>query len=136
MIMGWWVMASDFPPGLGERGSRLWREASASWSLTPAHSVLLEEACRIADRLDVLNTIILRASSQVNGDDEETSGESVDVSGLLAESRQQATALRGLIAEIRQGQKGSVAVPAETSGGSGVSDLSARIAERRKQAQG
>jgi hypothetical protein len=96
----------------------------------------LEEACRIADRLDVLNSIILRVSSQVNGDDDESSGESVDVSGLLAESRQQATALRGLIAEIRQGQKGVAAVPVEQSGGSGVSDLSARIAERRKQAQG
>jgi hypothetical protein len=136
MIMGWWGMASDFPLGLGERGSRLWREASASWSLTPAHSVLLEEACRIADRLDVLNAIILRMSSQVKADDEDSERESVDISGVLAESRQQATALRGLIAEIRQGQKGAAAVPVEASGGSGVSDLSARIAERRKQAKG
>jgi hypothetical protein len=96
----------------------------------------LEEACRITDRLDVLNSILLRASSQVKGDDEESSGESADFSGVLAESRQQATALRGLIAEIRQGQRNAAPAVVPKVGGKGVSDLSARIAERRKQAEG
>jgi hypothetical protein len=139
MIMGWWGMASDFPPGLGERGSRLWRDTTASGSLTPAHLVLLEEACRLADRLDWLNAIVLRWMSPVNADDEEDGPNSGGIQQLLAEARQQATALRGLLAEIRQGLKGSAAPAsnqAEGAGGSGVSDLSARIAERRKQAQG
>lgn len=125
----------DAPAGLGERGQRLWTESTAQWQLIPTHLVLLEEACRISDRLDVLDALI-RGFSVRSGDDE---GESVDVSGLLAESRQQATALRGLVAEIRQGLKGSAAPsskPAEISGGSGVSDLTRKIAERRRQSEG
>lgn len=128
----------DTPGGLGDRGLRLWREVTASASLTPAHQVLLEEACRIADRLDLLNSILLRASSQVNADGGEDSGDSRGIAVLLAESRQQATALRGLVAEIRQGQKvsaGSASKAAEKAGGSGVADLSKRIAERRRQAK-
>lgn len=128
-------VSDEVPPGLGSRGSRLWREMTASGSLTPAHSVLLEEACRLADRLDWLNSILLRWTSGVNSDDEDGEPKSADIQGLLAESRQQATALRGLVAEIRQGLKGSAAsspAPAETSGGAGVADLTARIARQRK----
>lgn len=130
-------VASKRPPGLGSRGSRLWREMTASGSLTPAHLVLLEEACRLADRLDWLNSIISRACSPGKADDGDTAGESPAIGPLLAEARQQQTALRGLVAEIRQAQKGSAAPadkPAAKAGGSGVSDLTARIAARRGQA--
>lgn len=132
-------MAAKRPPGLAARGSRLWREMTASGSLTPAHLVLLEEACRLADRLDWLNAILARACSPVKADDGDDQGESPAIGPLLAEARQQATALRGIVAEIRQAQKGSVAPalkPSSKAGGSGVSDLSARIAARRGQAQG
>ncbi len=107
-------------------------------SLTPAHLVLLEEACRLADRLDWLNVILLRWASPVKADDEDGEPKSADIQGLLAESRQQATALRGLVAEIRQSQKGSAAPsgkPASKAGGSGVADLSARIAARKREAK-
>lgn len=125
----------DAPTGLAERGRRLWAESTAQWRLIPTHLVLLEEACRISDRLDVLDALI-RGFSARSDDDE---GGSVDISGLLAESRQQATALRGLVAEIRQGQKGAAAsssTPAGKAGGSGVSDLTERIAARRAKAEG
>jgi hypothetical protein len=130
---------SEIPAGLGSRGSRLWRDETASGSLTPAHLVLLEEACRLADRLDWLNSILLRACSPVKANDEDDEGESPAIGPLLAEARQQQTALRGLVAEIRQGLKGSATSspsPAESSGGSGVSDLTARINDRRAQAKG
>lgn len=131
-------VSDDLPFGLGDRGSRLWREMTASAALTPAHSVLLEEACRIADRLDWLNSIVLRWVSPVNTDDGDGEPKSADIQGLLAESRQQSTALRGLLAEIRQGLKGSASSSPSSgkSGGAGVSDLSAKIAERRRKAQG
>jgi hypothetical protein len=124
----------DAPAGLGERGRRLWAESTGQWELIPTHLVLLEEACRISDRLDVLDALI-RGIAERTDDGE---GKSADVSGFLAESRQQATALRGLVAEIRQGQKGAVsaAAPTATAGGSGVSDLTQRIAARRAQAEG
>jgi hypothetical protein len=100
--------------------------------MSPAHLVLLEEACRITDRLDVLDAIIRR---WMEPSDEEEEGRG-DITGLLAESRQQATALRGIVAEIRQGQKGLAPSSVPKSGGGGVSDLSARIAARRGKAQG
>ncbi|MET7479547.1 hypothetical protein ABZT17_35010 [Streptomyces sp. NPDC005648] len=127
MIMEGSEMAADFPLGLGDRGARLWTECVDLWQLTPAHLVLLEEACRIADRLDVLNTMIVRGSEQVNG-------EVADISGVLAESRQQQGALRTLVAEIRQGQVGFPPAPSSDGEATGVSDLTARIA--RKQAEG
>ena len=132
-------MIMEVPPDLGSRGSRLWRDETASGSLTPAHSVLLEEACRLADRLDWLNSIIARACSPDKANDGDDEGESPAIGPLLAEARQQQTALRGLVAEIRQASKGSAAPagkPAAKAGGSGVADLSARIAARRGKASG
>jgi len=121
---------SEEPVGLGERGQRMWRDSLAIWSLTPAHLVLLEEACRIADRLEVLDSILRAASSNVNPD----VAQFADMSGLLAESRQQSGALKALLAEIRQGQYGASPAAVDPAGGAGVSDLTARIA--RKQAEG
>lgn len=118
------------PAGLGERGRRMWRESLAIWSLTPAHLVLLEEACRIADRLEVLDSIVRAWSSSVNPD----IAQFADMSGPLGESRQQSAALKALLAEIRQGQYGASPAAVDPAGGAGVSDLTARIA--RKQAEG
>jgi hypothetical protein len=104
----------------------MWRDSLAIWSLTPAHLVLLEEACRIADRLEVLNTIILRATDDVNADQAQFG----DMTGLLAEARQQSGALKALLAEIRQGQYGASPAAVDPTGGAGVSDLTARIARK------
>ncbi|MEV6791258.1 hypothetical protein AB0M87_04485 [Streptomyces sp. NPDC051320] len=123
-------MSEDFPVGLGERGQRMWRESLGSWSLTPAHLVLLEEACRTADRLDLLNAIILRSSAEVNSG----AAEFAVIAGQLAEVRQQSSTLKTLLAEIRQGQSG--AAPAPSVEGKGVADLTARIKKRRGQAPG
>ncbi|MFI1767510.1 hypothetical protein ACH41H_36435 [Streptomyces sp. NPDC020800] len=118
------------PAGLDGRGRRMWRESLAIWALTPAHLVLLEEACRIADRLEVLDSMLRSVSRNVKPDIEQFPY----ISGLLAESRQQSTALKALLAEIRQGQYGASPAVVDSAGGAGVSDLTARIA--RKQAEG
>ncbi|MFI6560386.1 hypothetical protein [Streptomyces sp. NPDC050534] len=126
---------ADFMGSLGDRGQRLWDEMTAGGQLPPAHLVLLEEACRIADRLDVMDAIIRRWSEPSDEDE----GGSGDITGLFAESRQQATALKGIVAEIRQVQKASgaaLSAPAKKVRGSGVADLSQKIAERRRKAQG
>ncbi|MFJ8153955.1 hypothetical protein [Streptomyces sp. NPDC094468] len=125
-------MEIEEPVGLGDRGRRMWRESLAIWSLTPAHLVLLEEACRIADRLELLDSILRAGSADVNGDVPQFA----DFAGLLSESRQQSGALKALLAEIRQGQRGAGPAAAEVAGGAGVSDLSARIAQRRNQSSG
>lgn len=120
------------PTGLGARGRRMWRQSVETWQLTPAHLVLLEEACRIADRLDLLDGLICGGSA----DDEDDGPISGGLAGLLAESRQQSVALKGILAELRQGQKATGAPERAGAEGKGVSDLSARIAARRKQASG
>ncbi|MEW2250403.1 hypothetical protein AB0907_24050 [Streptomyces sp. NPDC006975] len=120
------------PAGLGERGRRMWRESLAIWSLTPAHLVLLEEACRIADRLDLLNSMLRSLTVDVNPDVEQFG----EISGLLAESRSQSSALKLLLAEIRQGQTGSAPAKETPAGGVGVHDLTRRIAERKRKAEG
>lgn len=122
----------------------MWTDSFAVWQLTPAHVVLLEEACRVADRLDDLDRLLRAVSDGFGADPEGSDGREGalgQMTGLLAEARAQQTALKGLLGELRQGQRtaggqtGSPAVPGE-AGGSGVSDLTARIAGRRAQAKG
>jgi hypothetical protein len=124
----------------------MWTQSTDSAQLTPGHLVLLEEACRVADRLDDLDRLLRAVSEGFEDDVQESEGNEGSLgrmTGLLAEARAQQTALKGMLAELRQGQRtaggqtGSPAVPgAKAAGGSGVSDLSARIADRRKEAAG
>jgi hypothetical protein len=49
------VTRPKYPPGLGDGGRRLWAEVKAARKeLGPGEAVLLEEACRMKDRLDRL----------------------------------------------------------------------------------
>lgn len=93
---------------LGPAGATLWREVMAS-NPPPLQRVLLLEACRIADRLS-------RLDRQLDGEDwlrfrinEDGDEIRVIVDGVLAEARQQATALKSIVAELRQ----ATARPAE-----------------------
>jgi hypothetical protein len=114
----------------------MWSESVDAWSLTPAHLVLLEEACRTADRCGLLDDMIRRLVDG-SGDDEDGSA---GITVLLAEARAQQVALKGIVAELRQGQRQTAGKPGSqpesSGGGSGVADLTARIAGRRAQAQG
>lgn len=120
----------------------------ASEKLGPMQRVLLMEACRIADRLDKLETQLTDPESEwlrVEPDREDpTRPVEVVVDKALAESRQQATALKGLIAEIRQAAKVAPADPKEDGkkvkqsrarGGSVVS-LADRATARRNPTAG
>lgn len=125
----------EAPAELGARGRRLWRDSLSQGSLSPAHLVILEEACRIADRLDLLDSIIRGAVAGVNAEE----GIAGDFQRWLAESRQQSATLKALLGEIGSkaaGSKTSSPAPAGSSGGAGVSDLTARIAKRRSEAPG
>ncbi|MEV7394335.1 hypothetical protein [Streptomyces sp. NPDC091215] len=122
------------PDGLGARGRRLWRDSLAQAALTPAQLVILEESCRISDRLDLLDSIIRGHAAAVNAG-EANAG---DLQRWLAESRQQSATLRALLAEIgsKSAASKTTAPGPEPKGAAGVSDLSARIAARRKKSSG
>ena len=98
----------------------------------PAQRVLLDEACRIVDRLDRLDAMLEGREgwgSVVTDDGGELR---LVVDALLAESRQQATALRGLLAEVVKAapaKKGGAPKAGEVA--ANVSSLAARAARRR-----
>lgn len=128
----------------GTRGAALWA-AMEPEKLAPTHRVLLEEACRIADRLDRLDAMLAGREDWVRlqARNDEATEVTVIVDNLLAESRQQATTLRGLVAEVRAATPaakrptGRPAVVADTPAGAkgaGVADLAARAARRRASA--
>lgn len=118
----------DPPRGLGERGRRLWRQSKPA-HLPPAQRLLLEEACRIADRLERLDAIL-------RGDERDWMRFQPDITGtvvrvvvdsVLAESRQQALALKALVSELRQGA--ATAQPSKSEE-SGLDELARKREER------
>jgi len=105
---------------LASRGRRLWREMTAAVELGPAQLVLLEEACRITDRLDRLDRVLRRREDaawlEVQSADPDGRVLRVVVDNALSEARHQATALRGLIAELTKTAGRSPAQPAAGGG--------------------
>ncbi|MFI9526335.1 hypothetical protein [Micromonospora rosaria] len=136
------------PSGLRDRGARLWAATVAETpGMTVRDLVLLEEACRTADRLDRLDAILNGRDAvwvrlrQARGDGPVT----LVVDQVLTESRQQQAALARMLQQLGRGRR---AVPPPTGrpegsaakggeGRAGVADLTARIADaRRAQATG
>lgn len=118
-------------PGLGERGQVIWQQARKDMAGALQVTLLLE-ACRIADRLDVLDR-------QLHGHDwlrfrhDESGAEvTVYVDRVLAEAREQATALKGIVVELARSTPKQV----EPTGGGGLADLTAKIAARRAATSG
>lgn len=113
---------------LGIRGQALWDAITAAWTPAPLHRELLVEACRLADRLDQLD-------SQLRGhgwlrfrrseDDPETVFMVVD--RALSEAREQQNTLKALVLELAK------AIPeAEPEKKGGVLyDLAAELKGRR-----
>lgn len=125
------------PAGLGARGRRLWREL-ATPATPPAQRVLMEEACRIADRLERLDAILRGESDawarfKVGEDSDEVM---VVVDRVMSEARQQAVALRQLVAELRQAAGVSKPSGQQQQGGSLRDQLAARRAARLANAAG
>lgn len=105
-------MAPRAPKGLQSRGRRLWRQVFEQGDLDPAQVVILEEACRLADRLDELDSVI-QGKGVLNlmqfrlelgsGDGSEDSPVKVEVkfNNVLGEARQQQNVLKQLLVSLR-----------------------------------
>ena len=110
------------PDGLGSKGSKLWKELTDLHTFGPAELVILEESCRIADRLDRLDA----ALGDELGDwltfrsNDDGSEIRVVVDGALAEARQQANILKQLIAALRLPDEASGARPQHRGGARGA----------------
>ncbi len=89
----------------------------------------MEEACRIADRLERLDAILrgdsdLWARFSVSQDGDEVT---VVIDRAMAEARQQAVALKQIVTELRQATSA-----AQESSGQQQGSLRDQLAERRK----
>ena len=91
------------PSGLAARGRQMWRDLTALTEFDPAQLVLLEEACRIADRLDKLDALLtgeestwLRFRPNQEGDEV-----TVVIDSALSEARQQANVLKQIVTALR-----------------------------------
>lgn len=113
--------------------------------LSPAERVLLEEACRLADRLDRLDAILrgdLDAWMRFRASDDGAEV-TVVVDRVLSEARQQQLALRQVLAELRQSRAGAKQLARRGAGaatrlsagkGGTVADLTSRIRARAQTA--
>ncbi len=118
------------PPGLAAKGRRLWRELCEANEFGPEERVLLEEACRIADRLDRLDALISGDEDawlrfRVNDDGTQVK---VVIDSALSEARQQANVLKQIIAALRLPDEQSGKRPQQRGGGRGAYQPSAKKA--------
>jgi hypothetical protein len=125
------TVSDQEPPSLGKRGTQLWRDLGRQGTFDPSERVLIEEACRIVDRLDRLDDLIsgdadswLSIIEQV-GNPESTK---LVINAPLAEARQQALALKQIFTELRQ-MRGQAADP-DAAGGGSSDELAAQRAKR------
>lgn len=106
------------PRGLRTRGRRLWRESVAGRRFSAGELVLLEEACRCADRLDRLQDMIggrlvwLRIKEQAGG-----KALVITVDAVLSEARQQQNTLRLALVSLGLVKVAAGAPPAAGEGG-------------------
>ena len=121
----------------GQRGRELWDGLSPG--LPPGQRVLLDEACRIADRLDRLDHMLTDRDTWLDVITSDDGDVRLVIDGLLAETRQQATALRGLIAEVAKAAPKAQdrpaappSAPQEPSGPRGIANLADAAARRRR----
>lgn len=119
----------DEPSGLGERGSALWR-AMATEDV-PRNALVLE-AARLTDRLDELDNIIqgkgvlnlMQFRLDFPSDEDGPYTVEVKFQAPLAEARQQATALAGILTKLAPAEsKGAAAQPVPAVLPSNVSPL-------------
>lgn len=132
---------------MGAAGLNLWREMTKQGALPPMQAVLLLEACRITDRLEKLDAKLRGEDREWLELDERDDGRMVFVivDKALSEARQQATALKQIVSELRQAQGGlrqpqrvpqggqkpsGGEVKAEGGAGGTLSDLTERILAR------
>lgn len=130
--------------GLGPRGLRLWNDLDGA-TAAPGERVLIEEAARIADRLDVLDRVLTTGGDWLNFEPVLPDGSIVRVvvTNVLAEARQQQATLKQLLAELRQCRAGGKPMGRTASASAtgkevpaGVADFGAFAATRSPKAAG
>lgn len=134
---------SAHPDGrYGPRGNELFEALTGEAGVGPLQRVLLDEACRVVDRLDRLAAALEDKGTWLRYERDDGGTVVITIDSVLSETRQQEMALRSLLADLEKAI--AKAAPVKTSGaasrpqpskrGGGLGDLNARIAARRASA--
>lgn len=143
------------PPRLLARGQRVWDGLGGAGEVGMDERILIEEAARLADRLEKLDQHLSDGRSwfSLRRLDEDGTIVTVRIDNALGEARQNIQALNGVLAAIRtirgtnrpsQARRGTAGGQKRQSGvggpnvevPAGVSDLAAKIAARRAESAG
>jgi len=112
------------PHGLDLKGAKLWKDITSAHALGPAELVILEEACRIADRLDGLNTVLTgEAENWLDLRNMKGRGDEIVeivIDAALTEARQQANVFKQLVAALRLPDAATGAKPQQRGGARGA----------------
>jgi hypothetical protein len=125
----------------GPRGQALHDAVAAEPWVGPLQVPLLDEACRLVDRLDRLDAALEVRGTWLRHDRGGDGDLVIVIDSVLSETRQQEMTLRSLLAELDKVAE-RAAKSAKQGGlqpsrkGGGLSDLSARIAARRGTSAG
>lgn len=133
------------PAGLSSRGRKLWRDLHEMDDLDPVQSVLAEEACRTADRLEKLDGLLrgdVEEWVRVRGPRFDGDDMVLMIDSALSEARQQANILKQLLTALRLPDEASGKKPqrrgprgAYQSSGAGVGGTVTAL-ERARRASG
>ncbi|MEV1295789.1 hypothetical protein [Pseudonocardia sp. NPDC049635] len=131
------VAAAETRPGgrYGPRGQALHDALAGEPWVGPMQRALLDEACRVADRLDRLDAALTDKGTWLRYERSDQPGEVViTIDSVLSETRQQEMAFRALIAELdkaatRTAKPGAGPMRPSKKGG-GLVDLRERAARR------
>lgn len=123
------------PDGLSERGAAMFVQLQGDWKLEAADRVLLEEACRIADRLERLDRVLvgdLDAWLSFDAGDGDKPVVVV-VNSVLGEARQQANTLRLMLAQLKPAKAAASddSGEPEKPGGPTLDEIRARREQRQ-----
>jgi hypothetical protein len=102
------VPVAPFEYGFGPNASRYWAGMHKAYVITPDIEPILIQACRLINRLDKLDSILsnrdqtwlyIRRMPNLDADDEVVF--KVIMNSALRDERDESTALRGLVSELR-----------------------------------
>jgi hypothetical protein len=122
----------------GPRGRTLWDAVVGEPGIGPVQRDQLDEACRMADRLDRLHHVAENKGTWLRYEAADGGDVVITIDSVLAELRQLETAHRAVLAELDKAlTRAAKSTPNRTGAlapskkGGGLSDLTAKIAARR-----
>lgn len=119
----------------GPRGAQLWA-AMADAELSPAHRLLLDQACQMADRADRLYDLIGKRKAWLTTETDDGGRVVLVVDAVLAEVRQLETAIGGVITKFAPAVRTPAQGKAPKKEGGLAQLLRDELAERRGSAAG